>query len=208
MKRLAVLLIVFLGGFEVMVLEITGARFLGKDFGSSFYVWVSQIGVILLALALGAFGGGLLADYKLKASLVGWCLVPAGVFTFAIPRISPPVFDAIVMRHPLDVAVPLFWQKVDPALGSFLIFFFPCLVLAGLPTFMIRFTAGNLQIVGRTSGAIYAVSTLGSIVGVFVSGYVLLDYMTLSSIFKSAGAVMVLLGAGCIFLDYGNGERT
>ena len=36
----------------VMVLEIIGARFLAKDFGSSFHVWVSQIGVVLIALAL------------------------------------------------------------------------------------------------------------------------------------------------------------
>ena len=46
-------MLVFLGGFAIMVLEIIGARYLAKDFGSSFYVWVSQIGVILIALALG-----------------------------------------------------------------------------------------------------------------------------------------------------------
>jgi hypothetical protein len=36
--------VVFLAGFIMMVLEIIGARFLAKDFGSSFHVWVSQIG--------------------------------------------------------------------------------------------------------------------------------------------------------------------
>ena len=58
-------LFVFLGGFAVMVLEIVGARLLAKDFGSSFYVWTSQIGVILVALSMGYFFGGILAD-KLK----------------------------------------------------------------------------------------------------------------------------------------------
>ena len=42
-------LFVFLGGFAVMVLETIGARFLARDFGGSFYVWINQIGVILIA---------------------------------------------------------------------------------------------------------------------------------------------------------------
>src|SRR5581483_1448917 len=54
--------LVFTGGFIMMVLEIIGARFLAKDFGSSFHVWVSQIGVVLIALALGYDLGGALAD--------------------------------------------------------------------------------------------------------------------------------------------------
>jgi len=47
MRNVAAASLVFLGGFAIMVLEIIGARFLAKDFGGSFYVWVSQIGVIL-----------------------------------------------------------------------------------------------------------------------------------------------------------------
>src|SRR5439155_1260853 len=62
MRTVAAAGLVFVGGFIIMVLEIIGARFLAKDFGSSFYVWVSQIGVILIALALGYGVGGALAD--------------------------------------------------------------------------------------------------------------------------------------------------
>ena len=60
MRTLSAATLVFLGGFAVMVLEIIGARYLAKDFGGSFYVWVSQIGVILIALALGYYIGGAL----------------------------------------------------------------------------------------------------------------------------------------------------
>jgi len=51
MLKLVAGLLVFLGGFAVMVLEIIGTRYLAKDFGGSIYVWISQIGVILIALA-------------------------------------------------------------------------------------------------------------------------------------------------------------
>jgi hypothetical protein len=62
MRNLAAAGLLFWGGFALMVIEIVGARYLGKDFGGSFYVWVSQIGVILIALALGYCVGGELAD--------------------------------------------------------------------------------------------------------------------------------------------------
>jgi hypothetical protein len=53
MLRLVASLFAFLGGFAVMVLEIIGVRYLAKDFGSTSYIWISQIGVILGALAIG-----------------------------------------------------------------------------------------------------------------------------------------------------------
>ena len=58
MRSAAAATLVFVGGFIMMVLEIIGARYLAKDFGSSFHGWVSQIGVVLIALALGYYVGG------------------------------------------------------------------------------------------------------------------------------------------------------
>src|SRR5882724_10545787 len=87
-RTFAATMLVFLGGFAIMVLEIIGARYLAKDFGSSFYVWVSQIGVILIALALGYFAGGALADWWRRTALLAWLLAPAGVFTFFIPAFA------------------------------------------------------------------------------------------------------------------------
>ena len=81
------MLFVFLGGFAVMVLEIIGARYLAKDFGGSFYVWISQIGVILVALALGYALGGALADRFQRAGFLVVPLCVAGFVTVFIPRI-------------------------------------------------------------------------------------------------------------------------
>ena len=77
MRNAAAATLVFLGGFIIMVLEIIGARFLAKDFGSSFHVWVSQIGVVLIALALGYYFGGALADRWQRLSVLVVLLVPA-----------------------------------------------------------------------------------------------------------------------------------
>src|ERR1051326_4657020 len=116
MLKAVATLFVFLGGFAVMVLEIIGVRYLAKDFGGSFYVWVSQIGVILIALALGYGIGGALADRFRRAGFLAAPLGVAGVFTFFIPKFAPPLIDKIVMRHPLDQEIPALWKKLDPAL--------------------------------------------------------------------------------------------
>ena len=206
MQNAAALLLVFLGGFAIMVLEIIGARFLATDFGSSFYVWVSQIGVILTALALGYFVGGALADRFQRASFLFFLLAPAGVVTFLIPKFAKPLINAIIMRHPLDKNIPPLWQKLDPVIGSSLIFMLPCFVLAMLSPYVIRLAAKELAHVGRISGLVYAASTVGSIAGVFVSGYVLIDHMNLSNIFRATGVLTALLGLLCLFMDQGQVE--
>jgi MFS family permease len=184
-----------------MVLEIIGARYLAKDFGGSFYVWVSQIGTILTALALGYFAGGALADRWQRAAGLIWLLLPAGAVTFFIPDFAGAVIDAIISRHPADRAIPAVWQKLDPVLGSGLIFLLPCFVLAMLSPYMVRLATKRMSHVGRISGWIYAASTVGSIAGVFVSGYVLIDHMSVSKIFRVMGTLTALLGVLCLFLD-------
>ena len=193
--------IVFFGGFAIMVLEIIGVRYLGKDFGGSFYVWTSQIGVILIALALGYYIGGALADKFKKASFLAWLLLPTGVYTAVIPNFAGGIMDWIIMRHPLDQEIPMIWQKLDPGLGSALIFMWPCFALAMLSPYMIRLASRRLSHVGRISGEIYAASTAGRIGGVFVSGYILIDVMTLSQIFRVTGALIGGLGVMCMFVD-------
>src|SRR5213083_2456875 len=160
MLKSAAALLVFLGGFAVMVLEIIGARFLAKDFGGSFYVWISQIGVILVALALG-----------------------------------------YALGHPLDREIPELWRKLDPVLGSTLVFFLPCFSLAILPPYMIRLMARRLERVGTVSGLIYAASTVGSIAGVFVSGYVLIDYLAVPDIFRTTGILTLSLAGASLVMD-------
>lgn len=201
MLKTAAVLFVFLGGFALMVLEIVGARYLLKDFGGSIYVWISQIGVILIALALGYAAGGWLADRYQRARFLAVPLGVAGLVTWCIPWFTPPLLEAVVLRHPPDREIPQVWQKLDPAIGSTLVFFLPCLVLATLSPYMIRLTTAEVRHVGTISGMIYAAGTTGSIVGVFVSGYVLIDHLNLSDIFRATGILLGFLAAMSPVLD-------
>ena len=202
MLQIATVTLVFLGGFVVMVLEMIGVLYLAKDFGGSFYVWTSQIGMILTALSLGYAIGGTLADRFQRTAFLAAPLIVAGIFTFFIPQITPPLINAIIQRHPPDQAIPMIWMKLDPAFGSAVIFFLPCFVLAILSPYMIRITARQLDSVGRISGLFYAASTAGSIGGVFVSGYVLIDYLTVTAIFRAMGVLILLLAAISLAMDF------
>src|SRR5689334_13344325 len=112
MRNAAAATVVFLGGFVIMVLEIVGARFLARDFGSSFYVWVSQIGIVLIALALGYFAGGALADRWQRLWRLAALLAPAGALLCLIPNYAGWVIDRIILRHPAEIPIPLVWQKL------------------------------------------------------------------------------------------------
>ena len=130
--KIATVAFVFLGGFIIMVLEMIGVLYLAKDFGGSFYVWTSQIGVILMAMSLGYAIGGSLADRFQRTAFLAAPLGIAGIFTFFIPHITPPLIKGIVNRHPPDQTISMVWIKLDPALGSAVVFFLPCFVLAVL----------------------------------------------------------------------------
>jgi MFS family permease len=201
MRNAAAAAVVFLGGFIIMVLEIIGARFLAKDFGSSFYVWVSQIGVVLIALALGYYLGGALADRWQRLSFLVALFVPVGLVLCLIPNFAAPLITMIISRHSVDEEIPLVWQKLDPVLGSGLIFLLPCVVLAMLSPYMIRLATHSIAQIGRSSGFIIAASTVGSIAGVFVSGFIFIEHMNISTIFRLMGALTILLGFLCVGLD-------
>jgi MFS family permease len=201
MRNAASATLVFTGGFIMMVLEIIGARFLAKDFGSSFHVWVSQIGVVLIALAIGYYIGGALADRWQRLWVLALLLAPSGLLICLLPNIAASLLDLIIMRHPADQPIPVLWQKVDPVLGSALIFLLPCVVLAMLSPYLIRVVTPSLAQVGRSSGFIIAASTIGSIAGVFVSGFVLIDHLRISTIFRLMGGLTILLALLCLGLD-------
>ena len=201
MTRVITALFVFLGGFAVMVLEIIGARFLAKDFGGSFYVWISQIGVILVALAAGYAIGGALADRFRRAGFLAVPLLVAAVFIYLIPQFTPKLLEAIVMRHPAGEPIPVLWVKLDPALGSGLVFFLPCFVLAVISPYTIRIASSRLETVGMVSGLVYSASTVGSIAGVFMSGYFFIDYMSVSTIFKATGVLTFFLAVLSVMID-------
>ncbi len=199
MRSFAAACIVFVGGFAIMVLEIIGTRFLAPHFGTSYYVWVNQIGLVMVALAFGYYLGGILADRWRRLGYLAYLLWPAGLFTFYIPHFADGLINAV--STPAGEELTPLRQTLDPIIGSAVVFLLPCVLLAMLSPYVTQICARNMAHVGRASGLIFAASTVGSIAGVFVSGYILLQTATLTVIFYATGSAIMALAAACVALN-------
>jgi spermidine synthase len=161
----AIALLVFGGGAIGMMLELTGARVLAPYFGNSLFVWTSLIGVMLGFMSLGYFLGGRLADLKLDAGNLFWILTGAAVsvalVNFAEGAFLPWITEGEATR---TLAV----------VSAAVLFAVPSTLLGMVSPYCIRLRMHAIEDSGATVGTLYAISTVGSIVGTFAAGFWLL----------------------------------
>jgi len=182
-------------GAVVLVVEILGAKMLTPWFGSSHFVWTAQITITLLALAAGYYLGGWLADRWARLSLMYTGLVVAAVFLAV----------TVLVRSKLAAACLNLNLAVGSIVASLGLFFVPLTLLAAVGPYFVRVLARSLQDVGRAVGRLSALGTVGSVIGVLVTSYVLVPYVQDSVALLGAGAV--LLGvSGVYFLLWGREE--
>ncbi len=182
--HLAVYLIVFITGTVIMIIEMLGTRVIAPFYGASLYVWSSIISVTMIALALGYFSGGRLAD-RTQGGGLSLIIVLAGLFTLLIPWVTRPVLmaaDALGLRA--------------GAFVSALVLFTPCLTLLGMiGPFAIKLATGRLAGVGTSVGTIYAVSTVGSVLGTLTLGFFLFPVLGSRTILVGMGLGLMALSA-------------
>ncbi len=166
-----------------MSLEIAGSRFLAPHFGNSVFVWGSLITVFLTALSLGYWVGGIAADRGPSfRRLTGLCAV-VGFLIGLIPWIGHPLCEKLVESG--------FAEQAGPMAATLILFLPPSFLLGMLSPYAIRLASKNVESVGRAAGRLYAVSTMGSIVGTLVTTFVLVPHMGVAWILKTNAAVML-----------------
>lgn len=174
-----------LTGAASLVLEIVGTRVISPYYGSSLYCWSALITVTLVALAGGYNLGGRWADHAPSPTLFARLICFAGATTAVIPALRVPVLKATT---PLGIQLG--------ALASATVLVAPALILlAALPPLAIRLTTQSLAGVGRSSGDVYAVSTLGSVGGALLAGFALVPNLSVTHILCGQAVALLLLGA-------------
>ena len=180
--RAGLYLTVFLTGASVMVIELLGTRMIAPFYGASLYVWSSLISVTMIALALGYFVGGRWAD---RAKRTGLSLIVAfaAVLTLVIPWATRSV---LLATDPMGLRAGAF--------VSALVLFLPSLTFLGMVgPFAIKLATSRLDGVGTSAGSIYAVSTLGSVVGTLVLGFFLFPLIGSREILAGLGVCLLVL---------------
>ncbi|MDT7042652.1 fused MFS/spermidine synthase [Candidatus Nitronereus thalassa] len=176
----------FTTGGVVMALEILGSRLLAPVFGTSLFVWGALIGVVLAAMSTGYAAGGWLADRRSPGVVLTILLLGAGIWTLMLAGVGQPV--VFTVSH---------WTG-DPRLG-------PCLaasVLLGIPAFclsgvlpaLLRLAIADMGHLGRHTGGMIAVSTIGSLVGTWGTSFFLLTWMGSVKLVAALGVVLMVFG--------------
>ncbi|HSB78159.1 MAG TPA: fused MFS/spermidine synthase, partial [Candidatus Methylomirabilis sp.] len=179
--------VVFVCGAVLMGLEIVGSRILAPYFGNSIFVWGSLISVVLAALSLGYWLGGMVADRFPRLSVMGGLIALPGVMIALLPFIYPPLNGAIAAS---DLGA-----RLSPLLSSLLLFLVPSVCLGTISPFAVRLQAKAVASVGTTAGGLYAVSTAGSIAGTLLTAFYLIAVVGVANIVHGLGLTLLLLAA-------------
>jgi predicted membrane-bound spermidine synthase len=158
------IILVFVSGMTSLALEMCASRLLGAYFGTSLLIWANLIGLILVYLTVGYFIGGRLADRYPSEQLLCALTACAAVSISILPFVSESILTWSVTGLQ-QVSVSIF---VSSLLGTILLFAIPVTLLGLVSPFAIRLATKEILKSGKTSGSLYAISTLGSILGAFL----------------------------------------
>jgi len=180
-------LVVFVSSMGVMIIELVASRLVSKYFGSSLYTWTGIIGVVLGGISLGNYIGGRLADRFPPRGSIAVLLLVASFLTFLVLVLDLLLFR-ILNRGAFS---PVTSGMVLRSLALILVLFFlPSTALGTISPVMAKYALQQNTRVGNTVGGIYAMSAIGSIVGTFLSGYVLIPFVGIRTIVVVVGAVL------------------
>ncbi len=188
--------LVFVCGAVLMGLEIVGSRILAPYFGNSIFVWGSLISVVLAALSLGYWLGGMVADRWPRLSVLGVLIAIPGIMIALLPFAYPALNQAI--------AVSEMGARLSPFVSSLVLFLVPSVFLGTISPFAVRLQAKAVTSVGTTAGGLYAVSTAGSIAGTLLTAFYLIVVIGVANIVHGLGLTL-LLAAVAVFVG---GRRT
>lgn len=182
--------VVFVAGAVVMVLELVGSRLLAPYFGNSLFVWTSLIGVMLGFMALGGFLGGRLADRHLSVKVLFWILLGASLSISLVSFAETALLSRLAQQTALRVAA---------VTSATILFAVPSTLLGMVSPYCTRLRLHALADSGATVGSLYALSTIGSIVGTFAAGFWLIARIGSHDLVAWLAAAVFVLAAPLAF---------
>jgi len=183
---------VFLCGAMVMIYEIIGSRVLSPFIGASTYVWTSLIGVILGSLSLGYWLGGRMADRKPDLKILASVIFFSGGLISLTVLIKEVALSAVASA-PVGI-------ELRSLIASVLLFAPASVALGFVTPYAVKLRMLSLDEAGKTVGRLYALSTVGSILGTFLAGFVLIPFV--GSVRTLYGISAALIGLSMVLVPF------
>jgi len=176
---------VFVCGAVVMIFELIGSRILWPYFGTSIFIWTSLIGIILGSLSIGYYLGGKIADKKPSFKNLSSIILFAAIFIWIIILIKHPLISAL-QKNFTDIRI---WSII-----AAIILFSPASILLGMVSpYAVKLKIDSLKTSWSTVGNLYAISTAGSIIWTFLSGFYLIPHFGTNKLIIILSITLVLI---------------
>lgn len=193
MTLLAFHAVVITLGILSMGFQLLASRLLNPHFGSAIDVWSWLISTFLAAFSAGAMLGGWISALD-RARRSGWQI---GMAVLAVAALGfTATFGKTVIGALESNLEP---GQVPIVLSCVLVFFFPVLALSSFTPQCVQYVAARGVPPGRASGVVYGVSTLGNILGVLLTAFVLIPRAPVSTLLVT-WMVVALVGLTALLL--------
>jgi len=200
--RSALLLALFFAsGASGLVYEVVWMRLLSLTLSVTVYAVTTVLCAFMSGLALGAAIGGWAAD-RVKSPLLAYGLVELGIAATAVGTAATlfHLGPAYVWVHDRLGASPLAFTSGRFAL-AFVVLLVPCTLMGATLPLLGRATIADRDAVGRGAGGLYAMNTLGAVLGTVAAGFALIPGLGLWR--TSAVAAGLNLAVGLVALCLG-----
>jgi spermidine synthase len=183
--------LVFTVGVSTLGAEIAAARLMAPFFGASTIVWANTIATVLVALSIGYWLGGRLGDKRPQLErLAAWVLF-ASVLLALVPLVADPFLDLAVTAFD-DINVG---AAAGSLFGVLALVAVPVLLLGATSPWAVRLSVDRVEDAGRAAGSLYALSTIGSLIGTFLAALVLIPLIGTQRTFLLFAALVALVAA-------------
>jgi spermidine synthase len=184
-------LLVFVVGAASLGTEIAAARLLAPYFGASTIVWANTIATVLVALSAGYWLGGRLADRAPTRTALSALVLAASVALAAVPFVARPFLGTAVVALDRYSAGAF----VGSLIGVVFLVGVPVALLGAAAPYAIRLSIGDVRASGSVAGGLYALSTVGSLVGTFLAALVLVPFAGTQRTFLAFAVALAAVSA-------------
>ena len=187
MRRWLILTLAFFSGMTVLAVEISASRLLAPFFGTSVIIWSVVIGLTLLYLSVGYWIGGRTADRRPHETTLFQIIAIAAFLVGLIPFLSKPVLS-ISSQAIASLDGGLFFGSL---VGTLFLLAIPLTMLGMVSPFAIRLVTDDVSQAGNRAGQVFAVSTIGSLLGAFIPVLLLIPSIGTRSTFLIFAVVLL-----------------